>query len=338
MYKRQFIYFSGIKTSSGDQTATLKSIAGITTWIIEEGEDFKDEKTFDTIDDSIRTSTHQNRVIWIQNPTTREHFIYKKFIKDTNKQIDVGGYSVTVSNHPQVEHIHTTYHVAEQLGYLNKSWLQKANDSRAKAEKDHALYISTNGEQGIDKQESHYYHNYVGGWLERAEGAIFRNWIEGAFDYTLPSCVPLDWGYSPDPLAVSRMAVNTKAKLIYVEELIYRTEVDDVAAALGRAGVNKKELIVCDTNEPRTKNAVKAAGYNINNAVKDRIVDDIRAIKKYTIVVTPKSSNYKTELNNYEWNDEKASVPIDEFNHLLDGMRYGFNRLTRGRRKIRRSN
>ncbi|NIQ13321.1 MAG: PBSX family phage terminase large subunit, partial [Candidatus Dadabacteria bacterium] len=62
------IYFSGIKTSSGDQTANLKSIAGITTWIIEEGEDFNDEVAFDKIDDSIRTIDKQNRIIWIQNP------------------------------------------------------------------------------------------------------------------------------------------------------------------------------------------------------------------------------------------------------------------------------
>ena len=73
-----FILFSGIKTNSGDQTANLKSLAGITTWIIDEGEDFKDEKTFDDIDDSIRTNEKQNRVIWIQNPTTYEHFIYKR--------------------------------------------------------------------------------------------------------------------------------------------------------------------------------------------------------------------------------------------------------------------
>jgi len=31
-----FIMFSGIKTSSGNQTANLKSIAGITTWVIDD--------------------------------------------------------------------------------------------------------------------------------------------------------------------------------------------------------------------------------------------------------------------------------------------------------------
>lgn len=95
-----FIYFSGIKTSSGDQTAKLKSIAGITTWVIEEGEDFKDEKAFDAIDDSIRTAGQRNRVIWIQNPTTKEHFIYQRWIEPANRKVKVHGYNVTVSALP----------------------------------------------------------------------------------------------------------------------------------------------------------------------------------------------------------------------------------------------
>ncbi|MFO0201564.1 MAG: hypothetical protein ACK528_00375, partial [Alphaproteobacteria bacterium] len=52
-------------------------------------------------------------------------------------------------------------------------------------------------------------------------------------------------------------------------------------------------------------------------------------INQYEIVVCPESSNYKSELNNYVWNDKKASIPIGDYNHLLDGMRYGFNRLVR---------
>ena len=55
--------FSGIKTSSGDQTANLKTLPNITTWINEEGEDYNDEQSFEDIDDSIRTEGMQNRVI-----------------------------------------------------------------------------------------------------------------------------------------------------------------------------------------------------------------------------------------------------------------------------------
>ena len=38
------IIFRGIKTSSGDQTANLKSLQGITTWVVDEAEELTDEQ------------------------------------------------------------------------------------------------------------------------------------------------------------------------------------------------------------------------------------------------------------------------------------------------------
>ena len=69
------IIFRGIKTSSGDQTASLKSLTGITTWVVDEAEELTDEQKFDTIDLSVRQQGKQNRVILILNPTTKEHFV-----------------------------------------------------------------------------------------------------------------------------------------------------------------------------------------------------------------------------------------------------------------------
>jgi len=80
------ILFRGIKTSMGTQTANLKSLAGVTTWVLDEAEELNDEEIFDKIDYSIRHNIKQNRVILILNPATKEHFIYKRFF-------DVGGYS-----------------------------------------------------------------------------------------------------------------------------------------------------------------------------------------------------------------------------------------------------
>ena len=47
------ILFRGIKTSSGDQTANLKSLQGITTWVMDEAEELVDEDIFDKIDLSV---------------------------------------------------------------------------------------------------------------------------------------------------------------------------------------------------------------------------------------------------------------------------------------------
>ena len=70
------------------------------------------------------------------------------------------------------------------------------------------------------------------------------------------------------------------------------------------------------------------------------IKDDIREInEEYQIIVTQRSKDVKIELNNYAWNDKKASIPIDEFNHAMDAMRYGFRRLvTPNKRGVRKRN
>ena len=50
------IFFKGLKTSGGDQTANLKSLQGVTTWVLDEGEELVDEATFDKINLSIRSN------------------------------------------------------------------------------------------------------------------------------------------------------------------------------------------------------------------------------------------------------------------------------------------
>jgi PBSX family phage terminase large subunit len=153
-----FIYFTGIKTSSGDQTANLKSLPGITTWVIEEGEDYKDKKSFMDIDDSIRKKGIQNRVIWIQNPDVAdESFIYQDYYKGYEKTntLTFKGieFEYTTTTHPDVENIHTTY--LDNRENLNQDKLSKWDKV---AETDRELFQ----------------HKYIGGWLKDKEGAVFK--------------------------------------------------------------------------------------------------------------------------------------------------------------------
>src|SRR6478752_4765290 len=85
------IIFKGIKTSSGDQTANLKSLQGVTTWILDEAEELTNETIFDKINLSIRQKGKQNRIILILNPATKEHWIYKKFFEDAGVQPGFNG-------------------------------------------------------------------------------------------------------------------------------------------------------------------------------------------------------------------------------------------------------
>lgn len=117
------IMFRGIKTSSGNQTANLKSIQGLTTFCGDELEEWQSEDDFDTLVLSIRQIGIKNRVILIMNPSNAEHFIYKKYIKDTHRIEVIDGVEVQISTHPQVLHIHTTY--LDNLQYLSKEFLEE---------------------------------------------------------------------------------------------------------------------------------------------------------------------------------------------------------------------
>lgn len=300
-----FILFSGIKTSSGDQTANLKSLAGIDTWIIDEGEDFTDEATFDDIDDSIRGNWNQNRVIWIQNPSTVEHFIHKRWMEGHTKMIEIEGVQIPISNHPDVEAIHTTYHIAQEMGYLSKSFLNKVEEIKR-------------------NNPNKYKHKYLGGWLDKAEGVIFENWKEGEFDESLPYIFGMDFGVV-DPTTLIKVSVDNKRKKLYVKECFYESNLRPSSIMeKTRNFINENDLIIADSAEPLTINEMQYEGFNILKAIKgaDSIRKGIRTMLDYEIIVDPESHNLKKELNNYIWNDKKSETPVDDYNHGIDSIRY----------------
>lgn len=309
------VLFRGIKTSAGNQTAKLKSIKGITTWILEEGEELTNENEFDTIDLSIREKKAPNRVIIIMNPTDKNHWIWKRWFENHLRYIEIDGEQIAVSCHPDVLHIHTTY--LDNLPNLAPSFLDRIESIKA---------------NNYDKYKS----KILGGWQEKPEGVVFENWKEGAFDESLPYCYGLDLGFYPDPLAMIRVAVDRKAKRIYLKECLYAQKLSNSQVITSVKGSLKTrlDLVVCDTNEPRLTNELAGSGINIQKAEKGNgsVTEDLKEMMDYELIVDPDSYNLKRELNSYIWNDKKASIPVDDNNHLLDAGRYGFRRLVKKRR------
>jgi len=63
---------------------------------------------------------------------------------------------------------------------------------------------------------------------------------------------------------------------------------------------------------------------NVTRAKKgaDSIKAGIKLLQGYQLIVTPTSINLIKELRNYVWNDKKAGIPIDKWNHCIDPVRY----------------
>ena len=300
-----FILFSGIKTSSGDQTANLKSLAGITTWVIDEGEDFKDEKTFDDIDDSIRTNEKQNRVIWIQNPSTIDHFIHKRWVDKTPKVLNIEGYDIITSNHKDVEAIHTTYHIAK--GYLSESILQKIEDTKLSDPKK-------------------YLHKYLGAWLDKAEGVVFTNWKYGAFNPdNLQTSFGQDYGFSIDPTTLVEVAIDRKQKRIYLKEHLYKPKLTTSEIAHINKTICGNKLIVADSAEPRLIDELVKMGCRVIGTTKGAgsISAGIAIMQDYELIV--EGENIGKELNNYVYTDKGSKLFLDAWNHILDAARYNIS-------------
>jgi hypothetical protein len=97
------LLFRGIKTSSGNQTAKLKSLQGVNAWVLDEAEELDDEDAFDTIDLSVRDGRHQNLVILCLNPSHKKHWMYRRFFIDAGVAPGFNGVK------DGVLYIHTTY-------------------------------------------------------------------------------------------------------------------------------------------------------------------------------------------------------------------------------------
>lgn len=291
------ILFKGIKTSSGTQTASLKSLAGVTTWVLDEAEELTDEETFEKIDFSIRTKGIQNRVLLVLNPATKEHFIYKKFFED--KGVEAGSNIIK----GDTTYVHTTY--LDNIDNLSESFINQIENIK-------------------NRRPEKFKHQILGGWLDKAEGVIFTNWTIGKYQQIGVTLFGQDFGFSNDPTTLVECNIDTSNKRIYVNErYCLQALTTSQIYSLNRQHCIDS-LIVADSAEPRLISELSSSGLNIVPAIKGpgSVTYGIALLQDYDLIISPESINLIKELNNYSWLEKKSNTPIDNHNHLLDALRY----------------
>jgi phage terminase large subunit len=173
-----------------------------------------------------------------------------------------------------------------------------------------------------------YEHIVMGGWLDKAEGVIFPNWSIGKFDESLPTVYGMDFGYVNDPTVLIKVA-QTKQK-IYTKGLLYEKgmSTDDIINFLEDT-VDKEDLIIADSAEPRLIAELQQAGFNIFGCKKgkDSIKNGLAKMYVKEIIVEEDDVELHKELNNYQWHDKKSNIPMDSYNHYVDAMRYAHEEL-----------
>lgn len=164
---------------------------------------------------------------------------------------------------------------------------------------------------------------------ERAsiEGLIFHNvkMIDEIPFWVKTKWRAIDWGFTTDPTAIETVGYYKNA--LYIDEECYRTGMlnSDIIKVLKTLPPLK---IWADNAEPKTIAEIRNAGFFINAARKGSgsIVDGIQFMQGLTMYITSRSVNIWKEVHNYTWQQDKEgkwhNIPVDDYNHALDGIRY----------------
>lgn len=311
------LIFRGIQTSSGNQTAKLKSIPKLRKFFLDEAQELVKTEDFDTIDLSIRVQDAPNEVMLALNPTDIHHWIYKRFFKKPGVPYDYNGVV------DDVRYIHTCW--TDMQAYLSPSFIEQARK--------------------CERENPEKYQNiYLGDWAVKRSGLIYPRWEP----CTLAD-IPLglewwygnDWGYSNDPDALVRMAFDPLTRILYVVQVMYATGKlpKDVASAVRQdceaRGANcDHALVYCDPARPDSIQELRIQyGINAVPGINRDKVGRIGYLQGFKVKYVGKDIG--DEVDTYSWEPDKndpevfTNVPQDGGDHAMDAASYGTTHLRR---------
>jgi phage terminase large subunit len=316
------IDFAGYKTSSGNQTAALKSLEDYSIQVLEEAEEYKSYEEYEKVHLSLRAKDVQPFSVLILNPAHTDHWIYKKFYEE--KGVDAGYCGIQNG----VLYIHSTYRD------LGKKFVAKKNWNRFEAAR--LIYEQVQDGSLNDKKSTKlakwYDENILGGWKSSLDGICIPNWN---YFETWPEDEPtvhifgIDWGFDPDPFTLIECRIY--GNKIYCKEHVYRTGLlnRDIIELIHKI-IPEDCYVVCDSSEKKTIADFRAAGVHLIAAKKPpgSIVAGIKKLNSQEVFIHKDSDNLVYELNHYRSvlvENTKGEIkiqPLDKDNHAIDAIRY----------------
>lgn len=308
----QKILFRGLDDPLKVTSITVEVGSLCRLWV-EEAYEITSEEAFDRLDESIRGQLPDgmyHQVVLTFNPWSDRHWLKKRFFDTPNQNV-----------------------LSMTTNYMCNEFL---------SESDLILF------EEMKKNPRRYRTAGLGEW-GIVEGLVFENWEEQAFDVNevskrpnVKSAFGMDFGYVNDPSTLFCGLVDTVAREIYVFDEMYEKGMsnEDILSKVTEMGY-AKERIKADSAEPKSIAYLRKAGLSRIRAAKkgpDSIRAGISIIQDYKIIIHPRCVNFITEISNYTWDKDKfdnmVNKPIDDFNHLMDAMRYAMEEFD-GRKGVR---
>jgi len=298
----QKIYFRGLDDPLKVTSVTVD--VGCLCWMwLEEAYEIMKEDDFNVLDESIRGECPEGlfkQITITFNPWNERHWLKKRFF-DAEDDPDI---------------------LAITTNYLCNEWLDKAD-----------LKVFETMKKNNPRR---YAVAGLGGWGV-VDGLVYENWKEEYFELEqvrqYKSAFGLDFGYTNDPSAFFVGFIDLENKRLYVYDEFYKPGLSNkkIAEEIINMGY-KKEQITADCAEPKSIDELKGYHLRVKGAEKgkDSIANGVQWIQDLEIIIHPRCVNFLTEISNYTWATDKFGTklnkPIDDFNHLMDAMRYALEK------------
>lgn len=338
------VFSKGFRASSNAKTANLKGVSNIDIAIVEEAEDIRDVDKFNTFADSIRK--HGSLIIIILNTPDLQHWILKRYftaIQITFKDVPelkgkieeselIGYFRIIPKNIPGFKCIQTSYKDNPYLpAHIVSNYENYGNP-------DSCLH------------NPHYYLTAIKGYASTGrKGQV----ITKARPIKLADYLKLPYKeyYGQDFGTASPaglVGVKKHRNNVWARQINYKPmSLLDIGKMYCTLSFNNEDEVIADSAEPKSIDRLSGGwqghelseeefrvypklknGFNIIGARKgqDSVRFSINIIDRVNLFVCEESTDFWHEIYNYVYGQDKTSEytndPIDDFNHLVDPLRY----------------
>lgn len=327
-------------TSSGQNTAKLKSLAGATNLWVEELEEVF-EKDYLKLEESFRKVGVKIKIVRAFNPPPKEHWLWKDYdliplseedliqeILNTSQDSQEDIRDLIKNSRINGQSLDNTYLKAVAKGYKHIAIEGTYSINRKNLSIDSITKYEARKYTDFD----YYCRTYLGLITSGVERAV----LTGAKKITKKEFIEaegnllygLDFGdTAPNALTINK--INEDDKKWYAMELLYIPDrQEDLISALDRLGISKRIPIIPDQAGRHQINKLRQAGYNVIVVSKshDANISAIKDLRTFDLHFC--GENLWSEYLGWKYSENKTGeiledeVPEKGNDHLLDGIKY----------------
>lgn len=301
--------------------------------------------------------------VWLEEATEAQHNDIKQLIKRERG----GDEGVAKRLHMTFNPVLRTHWIFEQyfapLGWAEGQTVYESPElSILKTTHQDNNFLTSQDHDDLENEKDPYFRNVytLGNWGILGD-VIFTNWkiedlLDPANEFYLPEAQRtnrrhgLDFGFGSAPAGMPCTHYDRNRQRIYVYDELHEKGLtndllaEEVKAHIGKwveldgkRACNGTDSVTCDSAEPKSIAELQKYGVYARAARKgkDSVNFGIQWLQQQEIIVDKRCLRTQSELQSYQWKKDKdgqsLKVPVDKNNHIIDGLRYGYEDEMEGR-------